>query len=244
MMTNFFASLVLTPLEWEALRLSLRVAVLATVASLPLGIFTAWILARKRFPGKTILNGIIHLPLVLPPVVVGYALLLLLGRTGPLGRLLYNVFGITLAFTWKGAAIAAAVMAFPLMVRAMRLSLEAVDQGLEAAARTLGASPVRVFISITLPLMLPGIVAGGILAFARSLGEFGATITFVSNIPGETRTLPLALYSLVQTPGGEAGATRIAIISVVVALIALVVSEVLARRVKAMTDGHKAEASH
>ncbi len=243
-MTDFFASLALTPLEGEALRLSLRVATLATVASLPFGVLTAWVLARKNFRGKALLNGIIHLPLVLPPVVVGYALLLLLGRSGLLGSLLYNMFGLTLAFTWKGAAIAAAVMAFPLMVRAMRLSLEAVDQGLESAARTLGASPGRVFVSITLPLMLPGIVAGGVLAFARALGEFGATITFVSNIPGETRTLPLALYSLVQTPGGETGAARIAIISVVVALVALVVSEALARRVKAMTEGHKAGDAH
>ncbi len=230
-------SLALTPLEWEALGLSLKVALWATLASLPLGVLTAWVLARTRFPGHGLLNGIVHLPLVLPPVVVGYALLVLLGRQGPLGGWLYDSFGITLAFTWKGAAVAAAVMAFPLMVRAMRLSLEAVDAGLEQAARTLGAGPAKVFVTITLPLMLPGILTGTVLAFARALGEFGATITFVSNIPGETRTLPLALYSFTQVPGGEDGALRLAIIAVVVALAALVVSEVLARRVQRMTQG-------
>lgn len=232
----------LTPLEWEALGLSLKVALWATLASLPLGVLTAWVLARTRFPGHGLLNGIVHLPLVLPPVVVGYALLVLLGRQGPLGGWLYDSFGITLAFTWKGAAVAAAVMAFPLMVRAMRLSLEAVDAGLEQAARTLGAGPAKVFVTITLPLMLPGVLTGTVLAFARALGEFGATITFVSNIPGETRTLPLALYSFTQVPGGEDGAMRLAIIAVVVALAALVVSEVLARRVQRMTQGVDAPA--
>ena len=227
----------LTPLEWEALSLSLKVAVWATVASLPFGLATAWLLARTRFPGHGLLNAAVHLPLVLPPVVVGWALLVVLGRSGLVGGWLYDVFDVTIAFTWKGAAIAAAVMAFPLMVRAMRLSLEAVDPGLEAAARTLGASPIRAFFTITLPLMLPGVVTGSVLAFARALGEFGATITFVSNIPGETRTLPLALYSFTQVPGGEAGAARLAVIAVIVALAALVVSEVLAKRVKRMTEG-------
>jgi len=223
----------LTPLETEAVRLSLRVAVAAVAGSLPIGLFIAWLLARREFPGKTIVNGLVHLPLILPPVVVGYLLLVLLGRRGPLGAWLYDVFGITIAFTWKGAAIASAVMAFPLMVRAIRLSLESVDRRLEHAARTLGASPLRVFLTVTLPLTMPGILTGIVLGFARSIGEFGATITFVSNIPGETRTLPLALYSMVQTPGGDQGAVRLVIISVVLAMAALVASEVLARRISA-----------
>lgn len=220
----------LTPFETEALNLSLRVAFWSVTLSLPLGLLAAWALARWQFYGKTLLNGLIHLPLVLPPVVIGYGLLVLFGRQGPLGAWLYETLGITLAFTWRGAALAAAVMAFPLMVRAMRLSLETVDRRLEAAARTLGASPVNVFLTVTLPLMAPGILAGAILAFARSLGEFGATITFVSNIPGETRTLPIALYTLIQTPDGEAGALRLALVSVAVALFALAASEVIARR--------------
>ena len=222
----------LSALEQEALGLSLRVAVVSVLVSLPFGLMVAWVLARREFFGKTLVNGLVHLPLVVPPVVVGYLLLLLLGREGPLGGFLYDVFGITVAFTWKGAAVAAGVMAFPLMVRAMRLSLELVDQRLEAAARTLGAGPFDVFVTVTLPLMSPGILAGTILAFARSLGEFGATITFVANIPGETRTLPLALYSLVQTPGGEAGALRLVLLSVLLALVALGASEVLARRLR------------
>lgn len=221
----------LTPLETEAVWLSLRVAVAAVAGSLPIGLFVAWLLARWEFPGKTIVNGLVHLPLILPPVVVGYLLLVLLGRRGSVGAWLYDVFGITIAFTWKGAAIASAVMAFPLMVRAIRLSLESVDRRFEHAARTLGASPLRVFLTVTLPLSLPGILTGVVLGFARSMGEFGATITFVSNIPGETRTLPLALYSLVQTPGGGEGAMRLVIISVVLAMAALVASEVLARRI-------------
>ncbi len=229
--------LVLTPLEQEALALSLRVALASVVISLPFGLLVAWLLARRKFFGKTLLDGLVHLPLVLPPVVIGYALLLLFGLDGPLGAWLDDTLGITLAFTWKGAAIAAAVMAFPLMVRAMRLSLEAVDQRLEAAARTLGAGRLDVFCTITLPLMAPGILVGMVLAFARSLGEFGATITFVSNIPGETRTLPLALYSLTQTPDGEAGALRLAIISVVLALFALGASELLARRLRRRLGG-------
>jgi molybdate transport system permease protein len=222
----------LTPLEREALGLSLTVAFWSVLASLPLGLATAWLLARREFYGKTLLNGLVHLPLVVPPVVVGYLLLLLFGRRGPLGAWLYDAFGVTVAFTWKGAALAAAVMAFPLMVRAMRLSLEAVDRRLEAAARTLGARRLEVFLTVTLPLMSPGILAGTILAFARSLGEFGATITFVSNIPGETRTLPLALYSLTQTPDGESGALRLTAIAVVLAFASLAASEFLARRIR------------
>ena len=223
----------LTPLEIEALLLSLKVGVLSVAGALPFGLLVAWLLARKMFPGKLVIDAAVHLPLVVPPVVVGYILLILLSHNGPVGGWLYNTFSISVAFTWKGAAIAAGVMAFPLMVRAMRLSLEAVDQRLEAAARTLGASRIRVFLTITIPLMAPGILAGVILAFARALGEFGATITFVSNIPGETRTLPLALYSLAQTPDGETGATRLAVISVLLAFGALMASEWFARRLNA-----------
>ena len=227
----------LSPLETEALGLSLRVALWSVAGSLPVGLAMAWLLGRYEFFGKTLLNGVVHLPLVLPPVVVGYLLLLLFGRNGPLGAWLLTTFGITLPFTWEGAAVAAAVMAFPLMVRAMRLSIEAVDQKLETAARTLGASRLNVFVTITLPLIMPGVLAGAVLAFARSLGEFGATITFVSNIPGETRTLPLALYSLIQTPGGEAGALRLAVLSVLLSLAALAASEALARRLRARIGG-------
>ena len=223
----------LSPLEWEALALSLRVALWSVLTSLPVGLLVAWVLARREFFGKSALNAIVHLPLVLPPVVVGYLLLVLLGREGPLGRLLYDLFGVGLPFTWEGAALAAAVMAFPLMVRAMRLSLESVDQRLEAAARTLGAGPTGVFLTITLPLMAPGIVVGALLGFARSLGEFGATITFVANIPGETRTLPLALYTLTQTPGGEGAALRLTALSVALSLAALAASEYAARRLRA-----------
>ncbi len=229
--------LVLTPLEAEALRLSLWVSFWAVAASLPLGILAAWVLARGNFPGKTLLDGLIHLPLVLPPVVIGYMLLVLLGRKGVLGAALYEALGISFAFNWKGAAVASAVVAFPLLVRAIRLSIESVDQGLEDAARTLGAGPVRVFFTITLPLTMPGILTGIILAFARSLSEFGATITFVSNIPGETRTLPLALYTLTQVPGGDAGALRLCAISVIVAMLALMASEILAKRVAARMKG-------
>ncbi len=220
----------LSPLEIEALRLSLKVAVASVALALPLGLAAAWLLARRSFPGKILVDGMIHLPLVVPPVVVGYLLLITLGRRGFIGSWLYDNFGVSIAFTWKGAAIAAAAMAFPLMVRAMRLSLESVDRRLEAAARTLGAGPVRVFVTVTLPLMAPGIITGCLLAFARALGEFGATITFVSNIPGETRTLPIALYTLTQTPGGEAGAARLAVLSLALAFAAIVVSEWLARR--------------
>lgn len=223
----------------DALFLSLRVAFWAIACSLPLGIAAAYVLARCEFPGKSLLDVIIHLPLVVPPVVVGYLLLVLLGRQGPLGGWLYEVFGITVAFTWKGAAIAAAVMAFPLVVRAIRLSMEAVDHRLESAARTLGAGPLNVFFTVTLPLAGSGIVAGAILGFARSLGEFGATITFVSNIPGETQTLPIALYSFTQIPDAEAAALRLVLISVALAFAALIGSEILARRLRARIAGEK-----
>ncbi|MCP4746513.1 MAG: molybdate ABC transporter permease subunit [Desulfobacteraceae bacterium] len=220
----------LTPAEIQALKLSLWVSGWAVAFSLPFGILVAWVLARLNFPGKFILDGVVHLPLVLPPVVTGYLLLILMGRKGAIGSFLYENFRITLAFNWKGAALAAAVMAFPLMVRAVRLSIQGVDCGLEEAARTLGAGPVRVFFTITLPLVTPGIIAGAILAFARSLGEFGATITFVSNIQGETQTLPLALYTFIQMPGGETAAMRLCLLSLGLALAALVFSEMLARR--------------
>ncbi len=222
----------LDPAELEALLLSLRVGFWSVLCSLPVGLAAAWLLARREFPGKALLDGLVHLPLVLPPVVVGYLLLLGFGRQGPLGALLQDWFGVTLAFTWQGAALASAVMAFPLMVRAMRLSIEAVDRSLEAAARTLGSGPLQVFATVTLPLMAPGILAGAILGFARSLGEFGATITFVSNIPGETRTLPNALYTYTQQIDGEGPALRLAAISIVLALLALAGSELLARRLK------------
>jgi molybdate transport system permease protein len=221
----------LSALEVSALELSLRVALVSVIGSLPFGLAAAWLLARCRFPGKSLVDGLIHLPLVLPPVVVGYALLVTFGRRGAVGAFLYDTFGVTLAFDWKGAALASAVMAFPLLVRAIRLSLEAVDRRLEAAARTLGAGRLRVFLTVTIPLTAPGLLTGAILAFARSVGEFGATITFVSNIPEATQTLPLALYSLIQQPGGEAAAARLTAIAVVVALLALLLSELLARRI-------------
>ena len=227
----------LTPLEVEAIRLSLRVAGWAVLVSLPLGIAVAWLLARHRFPGHALLNGLVHLPLVLPPVVVGFVLLLLLGRQGPLGAWLDDWFGITLAFTWQGAAVASAVVSFPLMVRAIRLSIEGMDRRLETAARTLGAPPFWVFASISLPLMAPGVLTGTILAFARCLGEFGATITFVSSIPGETRTLPLALYTYTQVPGGLDGAFRLMVIAIVIAFAALVGSELLARALRRRLEG-------
>ncbi len=227
----------LSPVEVEALKLSLWVSFWAVAGSLPLGVLVAWLLARLDFPGKSLLDGLIHLPLVLPPVVIGYLLLVGFGRRGVLGFWLHDLAGITLAFNWKGAAVAAAVMAFPLMVRAVRLSIEGVDRGVEAAARTLGAGPVRVFFTITLPLVTPGILTGLILAFARSLGEFGATITFVSNIKGETQTLPLALYTLTQMPGGDVGAMRLCLISVAIAMAALLASEGLARRFDAYIRG-------
>ena len=223
----------LTPDELTAVRLSLRIATWAMVASLPLGIAVALVLARCDFWGKALVNGLVHLPLVLPPVVTGYALLLTFGRNGPLGRLLAEHLGIVLAFRWTGAALACAIMGFPLMVRAIRLSIEAVDRRLEDAAGTLGASPAFVFATITLPLILPGILAGMILSFAKAPGEFGATITFVSNILGETQTLPSAIYTLTQIPGGEAGALRLSLVSVAISLLALLASEALARRATA-----------
>jgi molybdate transport system permease protein len=223
-------SALLGPAEWEAVALSLRVALLATLASLPIGIAVAWLLARTRFPGHGVLNGLVHLPLILPPVVTGYLLLVSFGPQAPIGAAL-EAMGLGIAFRWTGAALAAAIMAFPLMVRAMRLSLEAVDPKLEEAAATLGASRARVFATITLPLMLPGILTGTILAFAKAMGEFGATITFVSNIPGETRTVPSAIYAFLQVPGGDGAAWRLVIVSVLIATGALLLSEVLARRI-------------
>jgi molybdate transport system permease protein len=220
----------LTPQELDAIVLSLQVATFATLASLPLGIAVAFVLARCTFPGKMLLNGLVHLPLVLPPVVTGYALLVLLGRRGPIGAFLDSTFGIVLAFRWTGAALACAVMAFPLLVRAVRLAMEGVDERLEQAAATLGAPPLWVFLTVTLPLSVPGIVAGATLAFAKALGEFGATITFVSNIPGETQTIALAIYAYTQTPGGEDGAVRLSLVAVALSLGALLVSEILARR--------------
>jgi molybdate transport system permease protein len=217
--------------EWTAVRLSLWVAATATLASLPVGIAAAYALARGRFPGRALLDGFLHLPLVLPPVVTGYLLLLAFGRRGPAGAALEACCGIVFSFRWTGAALAAAVMAFPLMVRAIRLSLEAVDRRLEDAAGTLGAPPVAVFATVTLPLALPGVVAGMILAFAKALGEFGATITFVSAIPGETLTLPAAIYAQTQVPGGDAGALRLSAVAIAVALLAVVLSEILTRRV-------------
>jgi molybdate transport system permease protein len=220
----------LTPEEWQAVVLSLRIATWSTLLSLPLGILVAFALARWDFPGKQLLNGMVHLPLILPPVVTGYLLLLTLGTRGPVGSLLRD-WGIIFAFRWTGAALAAGVMAFPLMVRAIRLSIEAVDSQLEQASATLGASPTWVFLTVTLPLILPGIIAGGVLAFAKAMGEFGATITFVSNIPGQTQTLPSAIYAFLQVPGGEASALRLVLVSIFVAMFALLISEVVAKRV-------------
>jgi molybdate transport system permease protein len=227
----------LTPEEWQAVRLSLQVSAVATLASLPLGLLVAHALARWRFPGRQVLNGLVHLPLILPPVVTGYLLLLTFGRKGWVGARLEEWFGIVLAFRWTGAALAAAVMAFPLMVRAMRLAIEAVDPRLEQAAATLGASRPRVWATVTLPLILPGIVAGAILAFAKAMGEFGATITFVSNIPGQTQTLPSAIYAFLQVPGGEAQAARLVAVAVAVAMAALLLSEWVARAVARRISG-------
>ena len=226
-----------SPEELVAIHLSLKVASCAVAASLPVGIALALLLARGRFWGREILDVFVHLPLILPPVVTGYVLLLLFGRHGPLGRVLADSIGLVFAFRWTGAALAAAVMAFPLMVRAIRLSVEAVDRRLEDAAGTLGANPFWVFATVTLPLILPGIIAGAILAFARSLGEFGATITFVSNIPGETQTLPVAIYTLTQVPGGDAGALRLTLVSVAISAAALFASEFAARRIARRVAG-------
>ena len=219
----------LSPAEWIAVELSLRIAIVATLVALPFGIAAAWLLARKDFWGKAIVDGLVHLPLVLPPVVTGYLLLLTFGRKGLVGGWLESI-GIVFAFRWTGAALACGVMGFPLMVRAIRLSLEAIDRRLEDAASTLGADAARTFLTVTLPLALPGIIAGMVLCFAKALGEFGATITFVSNIPGETQTISAAIYTFMQIPGGESGAERLVVFAIIIALAALVVSEWLARR--------------
>ena len=230
----------LTAEEWEILQLSIKVALWSVAGSLPLGLAAAYLLVRVNFPGKSLFDAVIHLPLVLPPVVIGYFLLLLLGRRGPLGSLAEEYFGIIFAFRWTGAAVACAVMGFPLMVRAIRLSLEAVDERIEAAARTLGAGRLRVLATITLPLTLPGLITGTLLSFARSLGEFGATITFVSNIPGETRTLPLAIHTYLQVPNGDPFAMRLSLIAMAVSLAALLVSEMLTRRATLALKGRDA----
>ncbi|MXP43052.1 molybdate ABC transporter permease subunit [Allopontixanthobacter sediminis] len=220
----------ITAAEWAIIQLSLKVSLVAVLGTLPVAYALAWLLARRQFPGRSLLDALVHLPLVVPPVVTGWLLLILLGRRGPIGAMLEEYLGVTLVFQWTGAAVAAAVMALPLMVRAMRLSIDAVDRRLVAAARTLGASRWYAFRTITLPLTLPGIMAGAVLGFTRSLGEFGATITFAANIPGETRTLPLAIYTGLQVPGGEGAVTRLAIISILLSLAALLVSEWLIRR--------------
>jgi molybdate transport system permease protein len=227
----------LSPEELSAVQLSLRVAFWAMVGSLPFAVLVALVLARGKFWGKMLLDGVVHLPLVMPPVVTGYILLLLFGRQGPLGKLLAESLGIVFAFRWTGAALACAIMGFPLTVRAIRLSIEAIDRRLEDAAGTLGASPVWVFLVVTLPLILPGIIAGMILSFARSFGEFGATVTFVSNIPGETQTLPSAIYTFTQVPGGDAAAMRLTLISIAVSMAALVAAELLARRIGRRLSG-------
>ena len=224
----------LSPAELQALRLSLEVAARSVLFSLPLAVLVAWLLTRVNFPGRLVFDAFVHLPLVLPPVAVGYVLLILFGTRGPIGHWLYERFGIELAFSTAGAALATAVMTFPLMVRAIRIALENVDRGLEAAARTLGAGALDRFGTITLPLMLPGIIAGAVTAFAAALGEFGAVITFVSNIPGETRTIPLALYTAIQSPGGDAMAARLAVLSLVLGLVGLLLAEMLARRVRVL----------
>ncbi len=227
----------LSPEEWVAVRLSVRIALWATVVALPLGLAVAWVLARKSFWGKALLDGLVHLPLVLPPVVTGYLLLISFGRRGPIGAFLADTFGIVFSFRWTGAALACGVMGFPLLVRAIRLSIEAVDRRLEDAAATLGADRFWTFLTITLPMALPGVIAGMVLCFAKALGEFGATITFVSNIPGETQTISAAIYSYTQVPGGDAAAMRLVIVAVVIALVALVISEWLARRAGARAYG-------
>lgn len=233
----------LTPEEWEALRLSLRVAMWCVLAGLVPGIFLAWILARKEFRGKSVVDALIHLPMVLPPVVPGYLLLLAFGRNGALGSRLHDWFGIDLAFNWKGAVLASLIMSMPLLIQPVRLSFQLIDSRLENAARTLGASPFGVFLTITLPLALPGILVGALLAFSRSLGEFGATITFVGNIEGETRTLPLAIYSMIHQPDGEAGAMRLIWISLLLALTALMLSNHVTRRLQEKL-GYRDHARH
>ncbi|MBW8322925.1 MAG: molybdate ABC transporter permease subunit [Arenimonas sp.] len=223
----------LTPEELTAMLLSLKVAATAVAFSLPFGIAVAWVLSRREFWGKSLLNGLVHLPLIMPPVVTGYLLLLTFGRRGAVGAFLEEWFGLVFSFRWTGAALAAGVMGFPLLVRSIRLSLDAVDRRLETAASTLGAAPVWVFVTVTLPLILPGIAAGAVLAFAKAMGEFGATITFVSNIPGETQTLASAIYTYTQVPGGDVAAMRLTLISIVISLAAVIGSEVLSRRMAA-----------
>lgn len=228
----------ISPAEWTAIALSLRVAVVATLIATPFGVAVAWLLARRDFWGKSLLDALIHLPLVLPPVVTGYLLLLTFGRRGLIGEWLADHLGIVFAFRWTGAALACGIMSFPLLVRPIRLSIEAIDRKLEQAASTLGAAPWRVFLNVTLPLALPGILAGMVMGFAKALGEFGATITFVSNIPGETQTISSAIYALIQTPDGDAAALRLVIISAVLAIVALIASEVFARRATQRLHGH------
>ncbi len=228
----------ISPEEWTAILLSIRVAVIATLISTPLGIAVAWLLARRDFWGKALIDAIIYLPLVLPPVVTGYLLLVMLGKRGVLGSFLAEHFGIVFAFRWTGAALACGVMSFPLLVRPIRLSIEAVDRRLEQAASTLGASPLKVFVTVTLPLALPGVLAGMVLGFAKAIGEFGATITFVSNIPGETQTISSAIYSLLQTPDGDAAASRLVLISIGIAVVALIASEWFARRATKRLHGN------
>ena len=227
----------LSAVELSALFLSLKVSAVGTLLFLPLGIAVAWVLARTRLPGKILLDGLVHLPLVIPPVATGYLLLLLFGRRGPVGGWLDATFGIHLIFNWKGAALVAAIMGFPLLVRSVRLSLEALDTGLEAAARTLGASPAKTFLTITLPLIAPGILTGTLLAFARALGEFGATIAFVGNIPGETQTLPLALYAVLQSPGSGEMGIRLVLLSIALAVVALALSEITGRLLRRRLQG-------
>jgi len=227
----------LSPAEWTAVALSLRIALVATAWALPFGIAIGWLLARGRFWGKTVLDGLVHLPLVLPPVVTGYLLLIWFGRKGPVGAFLYDHLGVVFAFRWTGAALASGVMGFPLLVRPIRLALEAIDQRLEDAAATLGANPVLVFLTVTLPLALPGIVAGVLLCFARALGEFGATITFVSNIPGETQTISAAIYTFLQIPEGDAAAGRLVVVAIILSLTALIAAEWLGRRASARFHG-------
>ena len=227
----------LSPQEWTAVALSLRIALVATLVSLPFGIAVATLLARKEFWGKSLLDAVVHLPLVLPPVVTGYLLLITFGRKAPIGAFLADHFGIVFSFRWTGAALACGVMAFPLMVRAIRLSVEAIDRRLEDAAATLGARPAWGFLTVTLPLAMPGIIVGAMLAFARALGEFGATITFVSNIPGETQTISAAIYTLTQVPGGDAAALKLVVVAIVISLAALMASEWLARRATTRLHG-------
>ena len=220
----------LSPDEWVAVRLSLKIATVATLVALPIGLGVAWLLARRQFWGKALVDGLIHLPLVLPPVVTGYLLLVSFGRRGPIGAFLADYFGIVFSFRWTGAALACGVMGFPLLVRPIRLAIEAIDRKLEEAASTLGANRLWVFLSVTLPLAMPGLIAGLVLCFAKALGEFGATITFVSNIPGETQTISAAIYTFTQIPGGDAAAGRLVLVAIVISLAALVAAEGLARR--------------